>query len=76
MSPTVEKLGLLIIGGIIGVLMKAFYDWKIQPAISKSHKRAERREREAEERCKREKQDKLNQLNAAWEKDRSALRLI
>lgn len=55
------------------MMLKAFYDWKIRPAITKSYKKQEKREAEEEERKKREKQEKINNLNRIWKNDREAL---
>lgn len=52
---------------------KILYDWKIHPAISKSHKKTEKREAEKEEKIKREKEEKINAMNRSWKNDREIL---
>ena len=74
MSPAIEKLAWMVLGGAIAFGLRALYDWLIQPAIAKSQRRAERREREAEEKRQRERQNRLDELNAAWKQSREALR--
>ena len=38
---------------VIGWSLKAFYDWKIHPAITKSQRKSEKKEAEKEERGKK-----------------------
>lgn len=52
---------------------KILYDWKIQPAITKSHKKSEKREVEKEERTKRAKEEKINAMNRTWKNERAIL---
>jgi len=69
MSPVLINFGFFIFGW--GA--KALYDWKVYPAITRSHKREEQREKEAEEEHRREKQKKLDELNEVWRQNRGAL---
>lgn len=57
----------------LGWMFKVLYDWKIQPAITKSHKKGEKKEIEREEREKREKEEKIKELNQVWKRDRKIL---
>jgi hypothetical protein len=61
---------------VLGWLFKVFYDWKIQPAITKSHRKREKKEVDEEERVKNEKQEKIDNLNKAWKSDREILRKL
>lgn len=60
---------------VLGWGAKVLYDWKIYPAITKSHKRAEQSEREVDEARAHERQRKLDGLNERWKQNREALRL-
>jgi protein-tyrosine-phosphatase len=61
---------------VLGWLLKVFYDWKIHPAITKSHRKQEKRDIEEEERNKKIKQEKIDELNRIWRMDRESLRKI
>lgn len=58
---------------ILGWVFKVIYDWKIQPAITKSHKKREKKEAEEEDKIKREREEKINNLNRIWKNDRRIL---
>lgn len=58
---------------ILGWIFKVIYDWKIKPAITKSHKKHEKNEAEEEDKIKREREEKINNLNQMWKSDRSIL---
>jgi len=61
---------------VIGWLFKVVYDWKIQPAITKAHKKQEKKEIEEEERKKRQRQERIDNLNRAWKNEREILRNV
>jgi len=58
---------------VLGWMFKVIYDWKIQPAITKSHKNREKKEFEKEEKEKRDREEKIKELNQTWKRDRKIL---
>lgn len=54
---------------ILGLAAKILYDWKIQPVITRSHKRAEKDAAEQEEREREEREV----LRRSWEKNKEIL---
>lgn len=54
---------------ILGLATKILYDWKIQPVITRSHKRAEKSTAEQEEREREEREV----LRRSWEKNKEIL---
>lgn len=54
---------------ILGWAAKVLYDWKMQPLITRSHKRAEKRKAEQEE---RERQEREAQ-DRSWKRDKEIL---
>lgn len=62
-----------IIFFILGWIFKGLYDWKVQPAITKSHKKREKKETEEEDKIKSEREEKINNLNRIWKNDRRIL---
>ena len=61
---------------VIGWLFKVVYDWKIQPAITKSHKKQEEKEKEERERKRKQRQQRIDNLNRTWKNDREILRNV
>jgi len=55
---------------------KILYDWKINPAITKSQKKQERKEAEEKKRRKKEREEKINNLNRTWKNDREILQSL
>jgi len=63
----------IVVSYILGLLSKIFYDWKIQPAITRSHRKREQREIEEQEKERRAQRERINNLNYVWKRDRKIL---